>query len=103
MNTSTKSRLENMIPIIVNHLKATKPKGGVADVVIIGSQTINYLVAIGDIATEEKNECQQYLCYLVNLTFPNGLPQAALAQLFSIIQNEHGYNETTVRKILVGL
>lgn len=94
MNTLIKQKLEKLIPIIYNYLKQNNPSSGIMDFAQLGGEVINYMEVIQEINYSDKITCQEYLTYLISLTFKNGLPNFVLQQILSTIKQANGYSNT---------
>lgn len=94
MEALIESRLQKLVPVMIDYLKVNKPNGGIMDIATLGAQVINYWVNQREIPISERVAAKYYLCYLISLGFRNPIPEYIIQIVREMMINETGTSST---------
>lgn len=94
MEALIESRLQKLVPVIIDYLKVNKPNGGIMDIATLGAQVINYWVNQREIPISDRVAAKYHLCYLISLGFRNPIPEHIIQIVREMMINETGTSST---------
>ncbi len=94
MEALIESRLQKLVPVIIDYLKVNKPNGGIMDIATLGAQVINYWVNQREIPISERVAAKYHLCHLISLGFRNPIPEHIIQIVREMMINETGTSST---------
>ena len=95
MEALIESRLQKLVPVMIDYLKVNKPNGGIMDIATLGAQVINYWVNQREIPISERVAAIYYLCHLISLGFRNPIPEYVIYIVREMMINETGTSSTS--------
>lgn len=94
MEALIESRLQKLVPVIIDYLKVNKPNSGITDIATLGAQVINYWVNQREIPISERVAAKYQLCQLISLGFRNPIPEHIIQIVREMMINETGTSST---------
>ena len=92
MDEIIKTKLENLIPAVLNYFRQTNPEAGVIDFARMCGEVICYMVSIGVIPSSNKDACVAYTTELIGFAFKNGLPPYVMGVVRDQMSSIYSYS-----------